>query len=256
MNDINIANAIELYSMGKSQEYIGKILGVSQATIYKTLLKNNISCHNRKHRKHTFNEEYFNTWSHDMAYILGFITADGSVDKYTLTINLSRKDKDILSFIMNQIGEVKLEDKSKYKSIRIRFNSVKLINSLIKYGIVPNKTSNIKVSFNIPSDYIGDYVRGVFDGDGWVSHRKNGNGLSFGICSASKEFIDDIQKLCNNIGSIRTRSYKDDQNRNAQFYFENYTNEDAVKFRELIYSSGGFSLKRKKDKFFSRLNQS
>src|SRR3990170_2684303 len=47
------------------------------------------------YKKHTSNENYFNKWSSEMAYILGYIAADGSVawdpnkGYYNLTITAS-----------------------------------------------------------------------------------------------------------------------------------------------------------------------
>jgi hypothetical protein len=229
------------------------MLGYSQSTISKVLITNKIRSCNR-YRKHKINVNFFDKWSSDMAYILGFITADGSVNRYTLCINIAQRDEDVLRFITSKLGNVKIEHRVKEKSIRVRFNSVILIKSLTNYGIIPNKTNVIRMPNNIPKKYIGDYVRGIFDGDGWICHRTNRNGLAFGICSASELFIKDLSKICSNIGTTRCRDYKNHPNRNPQYYFENTTNEDAVKFRTLIYKNEGFSLKRKKEIFFSRLS--
>jgi hypothetical protein len=42
-------------------------------------------------------EDYFETWSHEMAYILGFISADGGVNKQqtSLSIELQMRDKEV-----------------------------------------------------------------------------------------------------------------------------------------------------------------
>lgn len=241
---------IELYRSGLSQQKIADKIGCSQSSISKILRKNNILPSDKKSK---YNINYFEKWSHDMAYILGFITADGNVYKTTLSCKISEKDISILEYIKNQIGGGKIT-KEKLNSIRIRFNSKYLIESLQRYSIKPNKTFDININFEIPNEYIGDYIRGIFDGDGWITIRPGKRkGLSFGICSASKTFIEDVQKLCGGIGKIRCREYKNDPKRKPQYYFENMTNEDAIKFRDLIYKNEGFSLDRKKIIFFSRL---
>jgi len=253
MNSATVKNIIKLYNKGYSQNKIGTIIGYSQTTVYKILKENKIDCSQRTHRKHAVNECFFKTWSHDMAYILGFISADGSVDKYTLSFHIGKKDKNILQYIKKYLGKT-CNIETKTKSIRIRFNSKKLVSSLRKYNIVPNKTFNIAIDFKIPKKYVGDYVRGVFDGDGWITVRPGKRkGLGFGLCSASKQFILDIKKLSGDIGNIRCRIYKNKANRKPQYYFENSNNKDAIKFRNLIYKNPGFSLKRKKNIFFSRL---
>ena len=52
-------------------------------------------------RIYELNEDYFETWSHEMAYILGFISADGSINKQktSLSIELQMRDKKVLEFI-------------------------------------------------------------------------------------------------------------------------------------------------------------
>lgn len=247
---MNTNYIIELYKSGLSKQKIADKIGCSSSTISKILHKNNISSSDKKSK---YNINYFEKWSHNMAYILGFLTADGSVNKYTLSCKISEKDISILEFIRNEIGGAKIT-KEKLNAVRVRFNSKYLVDTLQKYSIKPNKTFTVNIDFEIPNEYIGDYIRGVFDGDGWITIRPGKRkGLSFGICSASEEFIKNIQKLCGGIGKIRCREYKNDPKRKPQYYFENMTNIDAIKFRDLIYKNDGFSLERKKIIFFSRL---
>lgn len=256
MKQQTINKIIKLYKTGNSQSKIGKMLNYSQTTIYKILKEYKIKCRRPETwvRKHKINENFFEKWSSEMAYILGFIATDGGINKSTLSFHISKKDIEILNFIKNYLGETSIEHRPETNSVRIRFNSKKLIHSLEQYGIFPNKTFDLKINFKIPKQYVGDYIRGVFDGDGWVCHRPGKRkGLSFGICSASEQFIKDLHKLCNNIGIIRCRLYENDPTRSPQFYLENYTNEDAVKFRNIIYKNNTFSLRRKKNTFFSRL---
>lgn len=43
-------------------------------------------------RKYDITEDYFKTWSNNMAYILGFIAADGVIQKKT-NVSVSHKKK-------------------------------------------------------------------------------------------------------------------------------------------------------------------
>jgi LAGLIDADG-like domain len=193
-------------------------------------------------------EDYFNNWSPEMAYILGFISADGSVNKQktSLSIELQMRDKEVLEFIRQQItptAPIKITKKKDREYCRLRINSVKLIQSLQKYNVVPNKTFTIRLDFDIPQQFIGDYVRGLFDGDGWITCRRNT--IEFGICSTSKEFITELYNKVK-IGRIRERSKKI-----HPVYSLDAEANSAIAIRDIIYASGGFSLKRKKDIFFS-----
>ena len=42
-------------------------------------------------RKYDINENYFKTWSNNMAYILGFIAADGVIQKENQCVSISQK---------------------------------------------------------------------------------------------------------------------------------------------------------------------
>ena len=50
-------------------------------------------------RKYDINENYFKTWSNNMAYILGFIAADGVIQKENQCVSISQKESYILEDI-------------------------------------------------------------------------------------------------------------------------------------------------------------
>ena len=55
-------------------------------------------------RTYTLDEKYFDKIdSQNKAYILGFIYADGSINKGCLNITLSNKDVEILEFIKDEL---------------------------------------------------------------------------------------------------------------------------------------------------------
>lgn len=183
-----------------------------------------------------------------MAYILGFISADGSIDKNkrSLSIELQIRDKEVLEFIRQQIcptALIKIIKKKEKEYCRLRINSVKMIESLQVYNVVPNKTFTIRLDFDIPQQFLGDYVRGLFDGDGWVTCRRNT--IEFGICSPSKNYLDEIRNLLA-FGRVRERSKKI-----HSVYALEAESKVAIKIRNIIYSSNSFSLKRKRDIFYS-----
>jgi intein/homing endonuclease len=140
-------------------------------------------------RLYKVKENYFDNWSHNMAYILGFITADGSVEaRGVLSVELAEKDIEVLEFIRNEISPqspIKITKKKGKRYIRLRINSTQIISSLQQYSIIPNKTYLVKLNFDIPRNYLGDYLRGLFDGDGWVHCRRNT--IESGIVSKSED---------------------------------------------------------------------
>lgn len=84
---------IKMYEMGKSTIEIADIADVSDRYIKMVLKNANVIM--RKHgnwkRKYLVNEDYFKTWSNNMAYVLGFFYADGFIASRTHTISFSQK---------------------------------------------------------------------------------------------------------------------------------------------------------------------
>jgi len=200
--------------------------------------------------KFQLREDFFEKWTSKMAYILGFASADGCVSGNTFSINLHKKDVEVLEFIQKQLCPNKPIEQDKGRpSKTFRVFSTVLIKSLAKYNIIPRKSFQIRANFEIPEEFFGDYLRGIFDGDGWVYLRRNS--LSAGICSASKWFLEDLRSKAGNIGRIRERLYLD---RNP-LYEWNMEVSDALKMRDLMYRNDCFSLKRKKEKFYSEFHK-
>ncbi len=109
---INVPKVIKLYLKGKSAPEIAKLLNVSYTPIYTILRENNIVLRNpsESHRKYTINEHYFdNIDTHEKAYILGFLYADGCNKTYQSCVELTlhSKDEEILHKINKAINSNK-----------------------------------------------------------------------------------------------------------------------------------------------------
>lgn len=198
-------------------------------------------------RIYQLKENYFDKWSHNMAYILGFISADGSITGgYSLTIMLHKKDIEVLQFMISEICPQIPIRELREKYVKISFNSIAMINSLQKYNVVPNKSKIINFDFDIPNKYFGDYLRGVFDGDGCVMCRNNTIESTF--ASGSLKFLQALRKRAGNIGYISKQSSRKET---WICYRWAMSKTDTLKLRDMMYPSNGFALSRKKNKFFS-----
>lgn len=103
---MNTERIIELYEEGKSTTELGKLANVSPRYIHMLLSDNNVEkrAHGSWKRKYRVNEDYFKTWSNNMAYILGFFAADGMVTRDAQLISFSQKEKYILEDIKKEMG--------------------------------------------------------------------------------------------------------------------------------------------------------
>lgn len=194
--------------------------------------------------------DFFDAWSSDMAYILGFVTADGNVHKKRayLFVEVSRKDEYILEYILSKVhteGKIyhyEHNDKrtgKTYYSSKIGIFSKQIKESLTKYSIFPNKTGKHRINFHIPEEFVGDYLRGFFDGDGSIFKAKDENTKTTFACQ-SINFLEDIRKLTQLTGSL------DIKGKPPKLTFG--LNESFA-LKEILYKNEGFSLSRKKDRF-------
>ena len=207
-----------------SYKEIAKIFNVNEKTIKINAKKYGLASKigSQGARKHKFNERYFeNIDSEEKAYWLGFIAADGCVYKnkqsYRLQINLKGSDIDHLKKFQKAIcSDYKITEKKVGKAqsntCQLKINSTKMCNDLIKNNIIERKS----IIFEPPilnKNLMNHFIRGYFDGDGWITSykRKDSNGYrnEVGIIGGKKAlnyFIDFLPK-----GFSKYEKYKDDK---------------------------------------------
>jgi len=195
--EINKDNIIKDFQTGGYYCYeLAEKYNCNEHTIYNILKKANIVVN--PGIKSSCYENYFEEINNPhKAYLLGFITADGSIigkNQSSCAIEVHEKDREVIEFAKKQINPnaTITECHNNKNNCRISFSSKKLCNDLNKYGIVPNKS---KIITHVPLELIPDnllcyYFRGLIDGDGCV--HKNG---SVSIYSGSFEFIQHVQTI-------------------------------------------------------------
>ena len=139
--------------------------------------------------EYNYNEKYFEVIdSEHKAYWLGFLYADGYVEPiyrkdkikaFRIEIGLCIEDKPHLEkFIKDIDSNVVISDRSQkvgkkeYKTCRVRINNTKMCRDLIKLGCTTRKSLVLTfpdVSI-VPNEFVKDFVRGYFDGDGCISY--------------------------------------------------------------------------------------
>jgi len=197
-----------------------------------------------------------------MAYILGFIYADGCITNNSLRIVIQKKDKNLLEIIKKEIGanttihdEVRTLNNKQFYSSALIIKSVKIIEDLIKLGVVENKSLVIHFP-QIPSEYILDFIRGYFDGDGSVGiqYPSNSKGVKTStaqirtrICSGSKDFLVDMRDILFDKYNLRNVTvYKCKTN----LYEIAYSTKNSIEIYNLFYQNPKcLFLQRKKDSF-------
>ncbi len=121
------------------------------------------------------NHNFFKKWSPEMAYVLGFFAADGSMIKNKRGahfIEFTITDRSVLEQIQqvtnstHRIAERRQRARHK-TAYRLQVGSKKWFEDLSRLGFMQNKSKRLPLP-KIPKKYFGDFVRGYFDGDGCV----------------------------------------------------------------------------------------
>ena len=108
-----------------------------------------------------------------MAYVLGFITADGNLqqNKKGYHLHIACDDNDVIEKIRTCLSsQTPIRKKNRFNgkiSYSLRFSDKTIFYDLISLGVTPRKSLTIKPPL-IPKEYFWDYIRGFFDGDGCV----------------------------------------------------------------------------------------
>lgn len=186
MFPIWIDKAIELRKDGLSYAKIGELLNTDRKKVSYYLKEKGYgpnqkyvrSIQNQPNKKRV-NENAFNKIdTEEKAYWLGFMYADGCVNRTTNRIELSLKEEDyehIVKFKCFLGSEHTIGKKSKtikdrkYISYRLGITSKKIKEDLIKHGCIPNKTKVLKFP-KLNKRLIKHFVRGYLDGDGCITN--------------------------------------------------------------------------------------
>jgi len=202
--------------------------------------------------KDSVNEDFFEAWSQDMAYILGLIFADGNISWDTersyraLTITAREKDSSHLEKIRSILQSTKpLSYSKKTNSYRLIVNSKKLCEDLMGYGLTPRKSLSVKFP-EVPEDYLKHFLRGVIDGDGNVRYvdRPRSPYFEITISSGSRIFLEKMAEAISSIGV-----YAKVRKVNDNLFILQYSCKRGMALAEWIYQDANLCLSRKLEQY-------
>jgi intein/homing endonuclease len=165
--------------------------------------------------KYKVNENFFNTWTTNMAYVLGFWYADGSVE-YSPSIRghyirVSSVDREILESIRNAMSSQHTIITRTENGVRdrylLRIGNKKLFHELHRLGVVERKS--LILSFPaVPTEFQHAFIRGYFDGDGCVHIERHTNGrnikrLTTVFTSGSDTFLEKLNEILHTAAGIQ-----------------------------------------------------
>lgn len=133
----------------------------------------------------TYKEDYFDVIdTENKAYYLGLLLADGSkaTGRNAVSIDLQEPDSYILNTLREEAApHVELKtypNHGVYRNhlrVRLLMTNKRLATSLVKLGMVPQKSTLLGAATDIDECLRHHFVRGYFDGDGSAYRQDVGN---------------------------------------------------------------------------------
>jgi hypothetical protein len=212
-----------------------------------------------------YDKEFFKQWSSDMAYVLGFLYADGNIvvskrgNHYVALYTADRSILLAMRVCMKSEHAVSARFSKTGCVYRIQVGSKEWFDDLSDLGLVPNKVTRMRLP-RVPHTFFGDFVRGYFDGDGnvWIGeiHKKRKTShvtLQVMFTSGCYEFLDGLLIALRDRGLRGGSLYRLRAGNYSRLAFSSI---DALKLAEIMYNGRPkLFLKRKKLRFdeFKRL---
>lgn len=206
------------------------------------------------------NEAFFDNWTEESAYVIGYIWADGVLSKAKghERIQISSTDKDIIEQIHKAMESDYSIVESSYgegKMIYITgFSRPNMIAKLEELGLTERK-SNTKLFPNVPREFLPHFIRGYFDGNGHFTYElKKKDGLKrkmhSGFTTGSELFAKGLANALHELGlKLANVHYVDRRGKGGygEYYQFRYYVQDTVKLAELMYKGATIYMKRKKE---------
>lgn len=259
-----IPEIITYYLQVKSLKECSNKFGYKPETIWNTLKRNNVDTKRdhkftgEKIRKFQINPNLFEEInSRDTAYITGLLHSDGCVSTKGNQIRFKSTDLDFLQQVSDKIYKNKPiyiekqinENHKPTGSIIISHD--KIYQDAIKHGCCISKSYNLKFPTTIADDFIGDYLRGFFDGDGCIYVRNTFKYKPAQVSIiATKSWSEGCQFWLNQ-NSIESKIYQDKRHDTRIAVLVVNIPEYIERFYNLIYFEldNQLYLKRKFDYF-------
>lgn len=244
---LNIERDKLLYlEQGFSLEDISNLYGCSRQTIASAFRRKNIpiKCKNGEvQNAFVVDNLFFKKWSWQMAYILGYICADGCIRPHKYETKVKSIDYELLHFmqsVMKTNYPIKIEKNTRCYSLSIY--SKEIIKDLLCLGVTPKKSLILEFP-NVPDKYLWSFLRGVTDGDGHIRPPHHGSKHISWAVNGSKPFLTKMLSILSQ--KIGSPNYA--LNPQGKSFAVAINGEYAYNALNLMYSGTEYGLSRKKN---------
>jgi hypothetical protein len=211
-------------------------------------------------QKTTYKEDFFQTWSPEMAYVLGVIYTDGNLSpgrirdpssKTTLAVprvSVGQKEPELLTKILSLMesnAKLLFRKRKAYKPKNsdnkeivagemnyFHLHGDKIYDELLSLGLSPNKSLDIEFP-KVPPEYVRHFIRGCWDGDGSIYFEKATGNKAASFVSGSKAFIEGMLAELEKAGLPR-RNIHEIKRKNISYYFR-FTGQQCDQLFHFLY---------------------
>lgn len=252
-------NIINYYrSTPMTIQHLAEHFKLSVPTIIKMLQNNKVERWN-KYRllSPELDENYFDNIDNETkAYFLGLLLTDGNVyvdyssntRQKLFSLSLKQEDAYLLKIFKEQIHSHHKITTSSNNVSHLQVYSTKMVESLIKLGVEPQKSTREQFPFEVKKDMWRHILRGIFDGDGSAgfyarpnrkSHRK-----CICFCNGGTKLLEQISNFLFEELGITKPVIRHECNAYIIRYTQNEAMEAIINY---MYGEATVFLQRKKD---------
>jgi len=262
---------INKYLQGLGIWSLKREYNITATTVKNILKENNVRIRGYSeynYRRFTLDETCLDQIDSELkAYYLGFFFADGcnyyksnyKNNLYRVLIRLQKEDEYILDIFRLLLFKTnkplqhinRSSQNPRWKDISgLEIQSKNISKKLNEYGATDHKSSTLKFPTCIPENLMNHFLRGYFDGDGFISDYapKPGSRPRFSVVG-NKDFIEGFQKIIiNNVGLNQNKLMLKPGTPFIRIL--EYGGTNVVKqIRDYLYKDAVFFLERKKKRF-------
>ena len=249
--DEKLKLAVELYKSGKTLKQCLKEAHIEEQRfrrylIQESLLRSRSDQIRAGKSSAVINDHALDTLTPEALYWIGFLVADGHIekDRPRITTTLSMKDNEHLLKMGRFFGKglvtrtVKGSGKSEGEEFsRLCFTSKPIYEKLKSLGLHSRKSWSLTLPDELK--YSRDFWRGVVDGDGWVLNKTV---FTVGLCG-TQETVSDFLKFINWAGVNSGTNAR--QVKNKGLWTCDLHHNVAKKVSDLLYKDSPVHLDRK-----------
>jgi hypothetical protein len=164
----------ELYLARRlSVRQVASVLAVSATKARKDMVRFGVQRRAQSPHSALRRDFFDNIATAEQAYVLGLLWADGTLDTGTqqVRLRLEASDRPLLETIRALLNAAPLSTiapsgNAKSPQVGLILSSKRMVDALLRLGLTEAKDQTLPTAVAPPAQLIGDFVRGLIDGDG------------------------------------------------------------------------------------------